>query len=316
MAEPDKTVRCSFDRSTFQVSTLSVAHLAELQEDVDRLDRAGRLSNNPTYRSYLAEIKFVLPEGFPMARSLVVMAVRVHPAIINFHLDGRAYPVIIPPQYYSEGRTREDIYGMVKQPLGWQEGYRIEWASDSLHLKLLAVRSGLGRYGRNNLCYVEGMGSLLALYAFFTDMDLPDRWTDLSMMDACQQCRVCMKQCPTAAITEENFVVDIGRCVTLYNEVGGDFPQWLEPGAHNALMGCTRCQWSCPANREVIAQVNQLEDVTAHETEQVLQGVADEATLASLARKLRRFYPAAAAEHLPVFTRNLRALIETPPPLC
>jgi epoxyqueuosine reductase len=37
-------------------------------------------------------------------------------------------------------------------------------------LKRLAVRSGLARYGRNNVTYVEGMGSFLELSASLTDM--------------------------------------------------------------------------------------------------------------------------------------------------
>ncbi len=310
MAEQGLNVQNFFAQSTCKVSTLSADRLPELQEDIDRLDRAGRLSDHPTYRGYLGEMKFALPESFLTARSLVVMAVSSQPALVNFHLDGQAYPVIIPPQYYNDGRTREGLYGMVKQAVGWREGYRIESISASVHLKLLAVRSGLGLYGRNNVCYVEGMGSMLALYGFLTDMELPDRWTEIRMMDACRQCRVCIKKCPTGALTEENFVIDAGRCVTLYNEVAGDFPQWLGRDVHSALVGCTQCQWSCPANREAVALVNQLEDVTAQETEQILQGSVDEATLTALAQKLRRFYPTSAPEHVPVLTRNLRAVLD------
>ena len=36
-------------------------------------------------------------------------------------------------------------------------------------MKLAAVRSGLAQYGRNNICYVEGMGSFFSFHAYLTD---------------------------------------------------------------------------------------------------------------------------------------------------
>jgi epoxyqueuosine reductase len=36
-----------------------------------------------------------------------------------------------------------------------------------LPLKSLAVRSGLAAYGRNNVCYVPGMGSFLELVGLY-----------------------------------------------------------------------------------------------------------------------------------------------------
>lgn len=101
---------------------------------------------------------------------------------------------------------------------------------------------------------------------------------------------------------------DAGRCVTLYNEIKGEFPKWIPPDAHNSLMGCMRCQLKCPANSEVIELTGRLEDITEEETTKILNGTPDEELLASLSRKLRNYYPTQSKEYLPIFTRNLRAL--------
>jgi hypothetical protein len=58
----------------YKYSTLSVDHLEELQAFIDGLKHDGILSENETYRSYLKDLKFEVPEGFPEAESIIVLA--------------------------------------------------------------------------------------------------------------------------------------------------------------------------------------------------------------------------------------------------
>ncbi len=51
----------------------------------------------------------------------------------------------------------------------------IEVARARIPVKLLAVRTGLAQYGRNNIAYVRNMGSLVRLDAFCTDAPLRTR---------------------------------------------------------------------------------------------------------------------------------------------
>ena len=179
-------------------------------------------------------------------------------------------------------------------------------------LKRLAVRTGLGKYGRNNICYVDGMGSFLTLYAFFTDFSFDeDNWQEVELMNLCSNCKVCLKQCPTGSISEDNFVLDIERCIPLYNEVPGEFPDWIEPSSHNALMGCLRCQLPCPANGEALTKAQKLDSVSEEETEKILDGTFDDALSYSISEKLRMFPPEHASYFLPVIARNLRVLIQS-----
>lgn len=75
-------------------------------------------------------------------------------------------------------------------------------------------------------------------------------------------------------------------------------------------MGCMKCQLICPANNTVITQTQKLADVSEDETKALLEGNPDESQIKSLSEKLRLFKPEDAWYFVPVFSRNLRALIE------
>ena len=299
---------------TLRHRTVSVDHLKELQADIDRLENEGKINRNKVFRSYISNKQFRIPQDFSDAKSLVVIAVRMKPMLVNFLFGGRKHEIVLPSAYYDDGLTEEMLHDYVMKEVVNGPGHRIERAK--VHLKLLAVRSGLGRYGRNNLCYVEGMGSMLALYAFFTDYQCEDNWAEMDMMDCCMNCGICMNSCPNRCISEGNFVIDVSRCLSLFNEIKGEFPEWIRPDAHNALMGCFRCQSCCPANREAIKNSGRLEDVTEEETRRILDGTPDKELLNSLSIKLKGFYPTQSRGDFPVLTRNLRALLrpEVNPP--
>jgi hypothetical protein len=157
----------------YKYSSLSVDRLEELQAFIDGLKREGRLSDDETFRSYLKDLRFEVPEGFPEAKSIIVMAFFNRLMLVDFHLDGEKHEVMLPPQYYASGLTEERLEDIIREEIIREPGYRIE-RTTGVHLKLLAVRSGLGKYGRNNISYVDGMGSLLKLFAYFTDYPFED----------------------------------------------------------------------------------------------------------------------------------------------
>jgi len=293
----------------YKYKTMSVSHFKELQEDIDRLRNKGKLSRHKIFRSYIDELKFEIPDNFPDAKSIIIISKFTRLMYVNFHLNGKTHEVMIPPQYYSDGISSEDLTKIIHKEIIKKPGHRVERA-DKLHLKLLAVRSGLGKYGRNNLCFVDGMGNFITLVAFFTDFEFEeDHWHELALLDACRNCVICYGICPTNCITKENFVIDVGRCITLFNEVKGKFPRWILPSMHNALVGCMKCQLRCPENEGIAGFSGRLEDITEEETLKILRGKPDEGLLNSLSRKLLKFVPASSKEYFPIFTRNLRALI-------
>ena len=101
-------------------------------------------------------------------------------------------------------------------------------------------------------------------------------------------------------------MVNIGKCITLYNELSDPMPEWIDPVAHNALVGCLSCQYTCPANEEGIKQIEQLAVITEEETELILNGGGDEKLWDSIVKKLNRFPSAQDHEY---FSRNLRLVL-------
>ena len=297
----------------YKYKTISVDHLKELQDDIDKLRNAGKLSDNKVYRSYIDTKKFQLPKNLPNAKSIIILAIFSKLALVNFLFDGKKYKIMIPPNYYDDGSTFEDLENLIFKKIIRETGYKIEFAPN-LHLKLLAVRSGLGKYGRNNICYVNNMGSMISLFAYFTNYLFEvDNWTELNMMDDCKTCRICIDNCPTNAIptpSNENFVINAGKCIPVYNEIKGTFPDWIPPNAHNALIGCMRCQLPCPGNHEVIKLIEKFEDVTEKETKMILDGIFNEDLINIMSKKLKMFAPPDADRILPVIRRNLSVLLK------
>jgi epoxyqueuosine reductase len=55
---------------------------------------------------------------------------------------------------------------------------------------------------------------------------------------------------PSGAILENCFLISAEKCLTFLNERPDDFPDWVNPLWHNCLIGCMKCQYSCPVNKK------------------------------------------------------------------
>jgi epoxyqueuosine reductase len=184
-------------------------------------------------------------------------------------------------------------------------GYQLHRAA--LPLKLLAVFSGLAKYGKNNVVYAEGLGSFFRLIAFLSDMP-PGRshWLEPRAMKECNKCKACLNACPTGAIVPDRFLIHAERCITFLNEGTGDFPEWIDPAWHNSLVGCMRCQLVCPVNKRFVTWVEEGETFNETETDLILNGVPLDRLPSETAHKLNRSYM---VDYLDVLPRNLRALL-------
>ncbi|MFB3776490.1 MAG: hypothetical protein ACE141_02735 [Bryobacteraceae bacterium] len=293
----------------YRYRTLPVSRFRELQEEYDKALASPLYSRAKAFRDQVARLSFKVPADFPAAKAVIVVAAFTKSMYARFTLDGTQFRLLVPPQYYADEMNAANLLGIVRREIVKNASYRIVDVSNSVPLKLLAARSGLGRYGRNNLLFVDGMGSYNLLYAFLTDCPFPeDNWTQLSILGHCQRCDHCDRSCPTTCLSYANFPINIDRCVTLYNERPGTFPSWMLRSSHTALMGCMRCQDSCPEDGGFAELAGMLEDVSEDETRKILKGAADDALLTSLRRKLKQFPAVASKEAFPILTRNLTVL--------
>ncbi len=290
---------------------ISVNHLQELQADIDKTEQDGKLSKLKTSRSYINDFKFQLPKDFPEAKYIVMLAIEHNLAKVNFLLNGQKHEIILPHDYNKLGVSVKELSELVEKEIVKEAGFKVKH-NRTMHLKLIAVRSGLGKYGRNNICYVDGLGSFLSLYSFFTDYDFQvDNWYELSMMDDCEDCSICSDNCPTGAIPDiddDEFIIDVESCLPFHNELLGEFPDWIPIDAHNSLLGCIRCQQFCPVNSKVIEKIIRLEDITEEETKMILEGKDIDTLTKSIGQKLRMF-DSSVEFKLPIIKRNLEVLL-------
>jgi epoxyqueuosine reductase len=216
-----------------------------MEETIRRLHAEGCFDND-FYDRYLAKyLDFNPPATLPEAKSMVILSSFSPTTVVRFGQK----EVVIPPTYV----YREFWEGSLKllTELLSPAGYHI--ARARLPLKTLAVRSGLGWFGRNNICYVPGLGSYHRLGAFFTDIQPEDdTWQAPRLMPACRCCQKCLEACPTGSLSPGRFLVEAGRCLTYRNEIEPAFPDWIIPEWHNAVFGCLRCQQTCPVNIKMI----------------------------------------------------------------
>ena len=254
----------------WKVKITAIDHLDDLRFSIlSRLEQ-GQIDKK-LYNDQLSFFSFDPPADLPEARSILIVAVPTPQMRIFFQFKGKRIPVIIPPTYVSytprTHMTQDAVADLLKQ-----EGYQV--AKPQLPLKTLAVNSGLAKYGRNNICYVDGMGSFLQLVGVFSDLPCNnDHWKQPEMLDRCKLCKVCLRNCPTKAIIEDRFLVHAENCLTYHNEASCEFPGWINPSWHHSLFGCMRCQTVCPENRKVFKWIEDRAEFSELETNLFIKSV-------------------------------------------
>lgn len=286
----------------YKCSIVSVERLDDLKQEIESRKSQGLLDQR-LYREYFTSFSYHPPESLTGARSLIVVAAPQPQIQVVFNWNGKPQPLIIPPTYlhYSDGMVRDLLADVLES-----KGYEI--ASVLLPVKLLSARSGLSFYGKNNICYVPGMGSFHRLMAFYSDLScLEDIWHESVMLEDCENCLACLNACPTGAITSDRFLIKAERCLSFLNENSGDFPEWLNPSWHNCLVGCLHCQRVCPKNRDFVDWIEPGAEFSEEETGLLLNGAPLEKLPAVTVKKLEHLDMIGYHDVLP---RNLRVLLK------
>ncbi|MGD2165984.1 MAG: 4Fe-4S double cluster binding domain-containing protein [Anaerolineae bacterium] len=294
----------SVEMKGFVGRAVSIEHLQELEEDIHARHRAG-LFDEAFFQERLNGFVFAPPDCLPQARSLIVVAVPQPQVRFTFRWKGARRPVIVPPTYLHWEETDRQVEAGLAEILE-ADGYTV--AQAQLPKKLLAVRSGLAEYGRNNITYVAGMGSFHRLVVLASDWPCEDEeWREPRMMERCESCRACPRNCPSRAITEDRFLLRAERCIVFHNEQAGDvpFPAWVDGSWHNCLVGCMLCQTVCPVNADVLGWIEDGERFSSDETGLLMAGMPIDQLPAETARKLEEHDLTDLYDVLP---RNLGAL--------
>jgi epoxyqueuosine reductase len=263
---------------------IPIDHIEDLRNAIISRKEQG-LIDEKLYKDQLSFLSFDLPADLPGTRSIIIIAVPTPQMRIIFNWQGSRKPVIVPPTYVSYTPRTENIQEVLAVWLK-KEGYHI--AKPQLPLKTLAVFSGLAKYGRNNICYVDGMGSFLQLVGAFSDLPCGnDPWQEPKMLDRCESCVACINHCPTKAISRNRFLLHAENCLTYHNESASDFPAWINPEWHHCLIGCMRCQTICPENKAIIKWFEDRAEFTEKETALLIRGVPPDQLPEEMAVKIK-----------------------------
>lgn len=288
-------------KNGFKAKVVAVSHLTAIRDDVEKWLRQGLIDKrlNTSYLRFIYEI----PTDLPNAANIIIIAAPSPTTHAYFKWHGNTYAVVIPPQYIrrtDEAHVRE----ILTSSLGPAD---CRFSRARLPLKTLAVRSGLAQYGRNNITYLSGFGSFYRLIAYYTNCPTTkDDWSDLKVMKACDTCFKCLENCPTQCISTDRFLIHAEKCLTWLNEIADDFPEWIRPEWHNALIGCMRCQEVCPVDGKQIGKVNTGPEFSEEETELLLEKTPLEKLPELMREKLLAI---SADDWYDVFARNLQMLI-------
>jgi epoxyqueuosine reductase len=285
----------------YKFKMVPITHLAEVQDAVGELVRQGMISETLSrgWHFYLDG-----NEKLPEAKTIAVIAMPQYITRVTFRNKGKVFAANIPPGYFTQ--KDESCADKILRGILEPNGYKLSKAR--LPLKTLAVRSGLAKYGRNNISYVPGMGSFLRLIAFYTDYPCEeDNWQEASMMEACENCSLCRETCPTGCIPSERFLIHAENCLTHFNEDEFDLPKWLQSDWHNSLIGCMKCQAVYPVNKPYLNKIETGPDFSEAETELILNKASVEKLSPETRMKLDRMVEDGI---YPVMGRNLRMLIE------
>jgi epoxyqueuosine reductase len=285
----------------FSMATCPIERLYDLKQDLEAPLKNGLISTD-FFRECLSRFKLSPHDYREGLKSIIVTAAPQPPQLTTFRHQGKEQRYPVPPTYTD--RTDKIIEKIMVDTIG---PYNFNLTPALIPVKIAAVRTGLAKYGRNNITYCNGMGSYFRLKAFMTDLPVAgNRWHEFELVPPCKNCQACLRSCPTGAIKADPILLQSDRCLTYFNENIKEFPTWVKKSWHNSLIGCMRCQIVCPLNHGLNTHTDSAVKFSEEETEKLLSARDEQALPDSVLTKLRGL---SLDEDWQIVARNLRVML-------
>jgi epoxyqueuosine reductase len=107
-----------------------------------------------------------------------------------------------------------------------------------------AVKAGFGFIGKNTTLITRDFGSWVFLAEIITTLDLEPDTVDQNFKGECGSCDLCIKACPTGALTSA-YQLDARKCIS-YQTIENKGK--LAVDTQDRAFGCDICQEVCPHN--------------------------------------------------------------------
>lgn len=264
-----------------KLELIPIKRLESLKKEIDSFKEHEELNN---FQKWIVNnlYEFDVPTLDFTIRSIVLIAI-LHPLYAKVELEWQG------KKYHCVSLVMSDFDNTEKYLTDFvvSKNYHIK-SAPNLPMKRLAAHSGLAVYGRNNICYIEGMGSSFSFNAYFSDIPREnDSWTKLNLPDACTNCRACINNCPTGAISLDRFLINNEKCLSYLNESSEEFPDWLPKSAHHSIYDCIKCQITCPMNKNHVNNIIGPIKFSEDETDILLSGKSFETYPPALKQKAK-----------------------------
>ncbi len=122
----------------------------------------------------------------------------------------------------------------------------------------LALRAGLGWFGKNSMLINRELGSYQLIGALLLNQKLPLA-ENKQEVDHCGNCTACIDACPTNAILPGARTLDASRCISTFTieTFKDELPPQGYPTASTEVFGCDICQEVCPWNRKPMQNIGE-----------------------------------------------------------
>jgi epoxyqueuosine reductase len=120
----------------------------------------------------------------------------------------------------------------------------------------LALRAGLGWFGKNSMLIHQKHGSYFMIGSLLLNHKLPLPTSTMDV-DHCGQCTACADACPTEAIDLSTRTLKASACIstfTIETFKDEDPPKGFEK-SRGEIFGCDICQDVCPWNKKTLRHV-------------------------------------------------------------
>jgi epoxyqueuosine reductase len=296
-----KQLQTNLKKQGFSMTTCSIERLDDLKRDLE-VPRKSGLIGNDFFQERLSYFKFSPHDYRRGLKSIIITAAPQTQQETIFWYQGKEHCYPVPPTYSI--LTDKTVEKTIIDTIG-PHSFTIFPAL--IPVKIAAVRTGMAKYGRNNITYCNGMGSYYRLKAFLTDLPAEeDQWHEFEIMPQCKNCNACLQSCPTRAIRAERILLQADRCLTYHNERIDDFPLWIDTSWHNSLIGCMQCQNVCPVNRNINIHPDNAVEFTEEETRAFLDAKNESELPIAIIKKLEEL---SLYEDWPLLVRNLKAIL-------
>ena len=161
-----KQIFSKLEQKGYKGRIVSAERITDIKREINQQYR-NKFFDEEFYQERLIFFNFDIPKDFPNVKSIFIVAVPDPHYQITFAWKNDEIALLIPPQYLFWREINlgvENYLASILEPLGFKV------AQTNLPVKLLAVHSGLAKYGRNNITYVEGMGSFYRLVAIISEI--------------------------------------------------------------------------------------------------------------------------------------------------